>query len=198
MIRQMLPGDAGVVAEAHLASFPGFFLSSLGPSFLAQYYRALCQFPRGIAYVYLDERERPAGFVAGTADPSGFYSSLLRRYWLRFGLASFSAVMRNPAAALRLLRAVRLPSSAPAGERIAGLFSLGVRPDMQGKGAGGMLVKAFLSEARRRGSRSVFLTTDRDNNQAVNEFYRKCGFKVGRQYTTPEGRRMNEYWIELT
>jgi len=89
------------------------------------------------------------------------------------------------------------PSRNPAGKDVAGLYSIGVLPSLQGTGAGRMLVTAFLEEARCRGCRRVFLTTDRDGNDTVNTFYRKMGFHVEREYTTPEGRRMNEYWIEL-
>lgn len=197
MIRPMRREDAGAVAAVHLASFPGFFLSSLGAAFLELFYRGVCRSPRGIAFVHLDGRERTMGFVAGSADPSGFYAELLRRDWLRFGLAALSALARRPAVAVRLARALRQPSASPAGGDVAGLFSLGVHPALRGAGAGRALVQAFLEEARRRGARRVFLTTDRTGNDGVNEFYRRCGFAVGRQFVTPEGRRMNEYWIDL-
>ena len=55
----------------------------------------------------------------------------------------------------------------------------------------------FLEEARSRGCRRVFLTTDRDRNEAVNAFYQKLGFRVEREFQTPEGRAMNEYWIDV-
>ena len=80
------------------------------------------------------------------------------------------------------------PSRNPAGKDVAGLYSIGVLPSLQGTGAGRKLVAAFLEEARSRGCGRVFLTTDRDGNDAVNEFYRKMGFRVEREYTTPEGR----------
>lgn len=40
----------------------------------------------------------------------------------------------------------------------------------------------------------LFTAVD-DNNDSVNSFYEKLGFEIERQYMTPEGRRMNEYWI---
>jgi ribosomal protein S18 acetylase RimI-like enzyme len=189
--------DCRDIAAVHEASFPGFFLSTLGTRFLALFYRGVCRSPQGIAFVHLDGGGRPSGFVAGAADPRGFYAGLLRRDWLRFGLAALAAVVRRPAVVPRLLRALRQPSVNPPGGEVAGLFSLGVHPREQGRGAGRELVRAFLDEAVRRGARRVFLTTDRDGNDAVNGFYRRCGFAVGREYATPEGRRMNEYWIEL-
>jgi ribosomal protein S18 acetylase RimI-like enzyme len=195
MIRSMQVGDVEKVAKVHLASFPGFFLSFLGPRFLSLFYSGICAAPEGIAFVYLNDAGSPAGFVAGTLNPAGFYSRLLKRKWLPFALASIVPVLRNPSIIPRVARAVSHPSGNPIGEKVAGLFSIGVLPELQGIGAGKELVRAFLEEAARRGCKSVFLTTDGDNNAAVNAFYLKLGFYLERQYVTPEGRRMNEYWI---
>ena len=83
------------------------------------------------------------------------------------------------------------------GADVVGLFSIGVLPELQGAGAGKLLVNGFLREAGNRGCKRVFLTTDRDENDAVNLFYQKLGFSIERQYETPEGRRMNEYWTYI-
>lgn len=185
------------VVRAHLASFPGFFLSFLGPRFLSLFYAGICAAPEGIGFVYLNGVGTPAGFVAGSSNPRGFYSRLLKRDWLRFAFASVSAILRRPTVIGRVARGVVHPGGNPVGNDVAGLFSIGVLPELQGTGAGKLLVRAFLHEAGRRGCRRVFLTTDRDNNEAVNAFYRKLGFSIERQFETPEGRRMNEYWINL-
>lgn len=197
MIRRMEEKHISRVAAIHLASFPGFFLTFLGSRFLSLYYSGICAAPEGIAYIYLDAAGVPAGFVAGTSDPRGFYSKLLRRDWLRFSLASLGAIIRRPSVVRRIARGVRHPSGNPAGKDVAGLYSIGVLPSLQGTGAGGKLVTAFLEEARRRGCSRVFLTTDRDGNDAANAFYRKMGFRLKREFTTAERRTMNEYWIDL-
>ncbi len=198
MIRKLRMNDVSHVVAVHLSSFPGFFLSFLGPGFLSLFYSGICTAPEGIAFVYLNDAGSPAGFVAGTSNPGGFYSRLLKRDWLKFALASIIPVLKKPSVIGRVARAVSHPSDNPIGDDVAGLFSIGVLPELQGTGAGKKLVQAFLDEARQRGCKRIFLTTDRDNNEAVNAFYEKLGFSVERQYVTPEGRRMNEYWIELT
>jgi len=185
------------VVDVHLSSFPGFFLSFLGSRFLSLFYSGICSAPEGIAFVYLNSAGITAGFVAGTSNPGGFYSRLLKRDWLKFALASIVPVLKRPSVIGRVARAVSHPSGNPIGNDIAGLFSIGVLPELQGTGAGKKLVQAFLNEAKQRGCTRVFLTTDRDNNEAVNSFYEKLGFEIERQYVTPEGRRMNEYWITL-
>lgn len=198
MIRSMQPDDTAVVVSVHLASFPGFFLSFMGARFLSHFYDGILAAKEGIAFVYLNDSNQPAGFVAGTSNPRGFYSRLLKNSWFKFAVASIGPVLRRPAIVTRIARAFLHPSGNPPGGDIAGLFSIGVLPELQGSGAGKKLVESFLAEARTRGCVRVFLTTDRDDNDAVNAFYSKLGFAIERQYVTPEGRRMNEYWITLS
>jgi GNAT superfamily N-acetyltransferase len=195
MIRAMHMKDVDQVVAVHLAGFPGFFLSFLGPRFLSLFYSGICSASEGIAFVYSNDNGNPVGFVAGTSNPSGFYSRLLKRKWLQFALASLGSVLKKPSVLRRVARAVFHPSDNPVGDEVAGLFSVGVLPELQGTGAGKALVNAFLDEARERGCTRVFLTTDREKNEPVNQFYLNLGFVVEREYTTPEGRNMNEYWI---
>lgn len=189
--------DVAVVVNTHQASFPGFFLSFLGARFLSLYYKGVLDAPEGISLVCTGTGGEPVGFVAGTTDPRGFYTRLLKRDWLRFSLASVGAILRKPTIVPRIARAVAHPGRNPVGKDVAGLYSIGVLPEAQGTGVGKVLVKAFLAEARGRGCRKVFLTTDRDGNDAANAFYRKMGFRVERQFVTPEGRAMNEYRFDL-
>ena len=198
MIRKLIMSDITHVVQVHLSSFPGFFLSFLGSGFLSLFYSGICTAPEGIAFVYLNDAGIPVGFVAGTSNPGGFYSRLLKRDWIKFALASIIPVMKKPSVIGRIARAVSHPSDNPIGDDVAGLFSIGVLPELQGTGAGKKLVQAFLDEAKQKCCKRVFLTTDCDNNDAVNSFYEKLGFEIKRQYVTPEGRRMNEYWKTLS
>ncbi len=185
------------IVQVHLSSFSDFFLSELGRRFLFLFYSGIVKAPEGIAFVYLNETGIPAGFVAGTSNPRGFYSRLLKRHWFRFALAAIPSVLRKPAIISRVARAVFHPSDNPEGNEVAGLYSIGVLPEQRGTGAGKKLMQAFLEEAKHRGCKSVFLTTDKENNDPVNAFYVSHGFSVERCFVTPEGRKMNEYWITL-
>lgn len=196
-IRPMHSDDVDMVVAVHQTSFPGFFLSFLGPGFLKLYYRNICLSPDGLCYVYTNDEGLPCGFVAGTSNPRGYYSRLLKREWFNFAIASIYPVCRHPKILPRLLRALLHPGKNPVGKDVAGLFSLGVLPELQGTGAGKKLVQKFLAEAKVKNCKKVFLTTDRENNKRVNNFYENLGFSVERQYETPEGRKMNEYWINL-
>ncbi len=198
MIRHMVISDITQVVTIHLTSFPGFFLSFLGHRFLVFYYSNICSASDGISFVYLDSAGNPAGFVAGATNPGKFYSRLLKQNWVRFSFASLSAICRKPTVIKRIARALFHPSQNPSGDEVAGLFSIGVLPELQGTGTGKELVQKFLKEANSKGCKRVFLTTDRDNNDKVNTFYQEQGFRIDRQYVTPEGRRMNEYWIDIS
>ena len=192
-VRAMQRGDVGAVTAVHLAAFPGFFLSFLGPRFLRELYRAIVDDEECIAYVAVADG-RVIGFVAGSAS-SGFYRRAARRRWFRFALASFGAFLRKPKIAPRLLRALYAPPKAALEGAL--LMSLAVDPRVQRSGAGRLLTAAFTEGAKQRGAKAVVLTTDRDGNDAVNAFYRAQGFTAAGEFVTPEGRAMNEYILYI-
>jgi ribosomal protein S18 acetylase RimI-like enzyme len=157
-------------------------------------YVGILKDPAGIAYVYEDQGHL-LGFVAGTSQPAGFYSRLLQRRWWRFGMASLVPILKNPLIVPRLLRAFQKPQDASDRPDVGTLMSIAVSPDSQGHGLGQALVRAFLGEAVGRGLKYVDLTTDKNNNDSVNQFYQRIGFRCSRTFVTSEGREMNEYVI---
>jgi ribosomal protein S18 acetylase RimI-like enzyme len=195
-IRPMTCADIASVVRVHLQGFRSFFLSELGPGFLEELYRATLADPDGFGVVALDGQS-VRGFATGTAQPAGFYRRLLRQRWWRFALASVVPVLRRPSIAPRLTRALAMPGKVTRQVGRGTLMSIAVVPEGQGQGIGAALVRAFVDEAGRRGVRQVDLTTDQQGNDSGNRFYRKLGFVCARTYTTPEGRVMNEYVIDL-
>ncbi|WP_035273100.1 GNAT family N-acetyltransferase [Desulfogranum japonicum] len=193
----MTEKDIESVVEIHLSSFPSFFLTFLGPGFLKIFYKGICSASDGIAFISLDSKGTPAGFVVGTSNPRGFYTKLLKSSWYKFALASVIPIIKKPSIFFRVARGLKHPGDNPIGTDIAGLFSIGILPEVQRQGVGQKLIKAFLDGAKEKGCNKVFLTTDRDENANVNAFYQKVGFDIQRQYITPEGRRMNEYIITI-
>jgi ribosomal protein S18 acetylase RimI-like enzyme len=192
-VRAMNDDDVEAVTAIHLAAFPGFFLSFLGPGFLRELYRAILADEEGIAFVAA-EGQRLLGFVAGSVG-GGFYRRAARRRWFRFGFRSTGALLRRPAIAPRLLRALFAPPKSSVDGAL--LMSLAVDPAVQGGGVGKALTAAFVAEAQLGGAPAVVLTTDRFANDAVNAFYRAQGFSVARDYVTHEGRAMNEYILYI-
>jgi GNAT superfamily N-acetyltransferase len=196
VVRAMAAGDSDAVAAAHIASFPGFFLTFLGPGFLRLLYRGIVDDPGGVAIV-AERDARILGFVAGVTEQSGFYRRLIvSRKWA-FARAALGGVCSRPWVVPRLLRALRKPADSRESVANACLMSIAVLPSEGGRGLGRRLVAEFSKEMRRRGVAAFGLTTDRDGNASVNEFYVRAGFELRRTFVTPEGRAMNEYFFRV-
>lgn len=193
----LTPADVRPLARLHRAAFPGFFLSSLGEAFLVQFYRGFLTDDSAVTVVARSENGSVQGAVVGTTEPAGFFGRLLRNRWPGFVLASAKAVVTNPKAASRLLRALRYRGDAPAGAEGALLSSICVDPLAQGTGLGRQLVEAWTRQVAASGAPSAFLTTDADENDAVNRFYEARGWVLSERYTTREGRSMNCYTISF-
>jgi ribosomal protein S18 acetylase RimI-like enzyme len=184
------------VIDVHIQSFRGFFLTFLGRDFLSELYRGIITDSSGIAFVAISEN-CVVGFVAGTDQPAGFYERLIRRRWWRFGLYAFPVVLKKPSASFRLWRALSMPKIVTKEQSRGTLMSIAIMPGQQSKGIGQLLVKSFLEESIKRGLKKVDLLTDKLNNDSANSFYLRQGFNLLRSFTTPEGREMNEYIIDL-
>ena len=190
----MKPGDVTDVVRVHMESFPNFFLTRLGARFLELFYGE-CVRTGAITCVAVRD-DRIVGFAVGSENPRGFYRRLLARRIPWFGLAAVPALARDPRIAARIIRAFLLARSAhPSGE--ATLMSLAVQPRWREHGIGAQLVRAFTVEAARRGASTVNLLTERDANDATNEFYRRIGFRLARELSRGRGPAMNEYELEL-
>jgi ribosomal protein S18 acetylase RimI-like enzyme len=190
----MLPEDVESVVLVHTESFPGFFLSSLGPGFLRLFYKAVLNDANGIA-VIAERQDAVIGFACGSSAPRGFYRRLLRQQWWKFGWAAMRAVVCRPSMIRHLLGAVRARVAPIDDDPAAELMSVATAPQAQRQGVGEVLVSRFLSEARRSGAGRVTLSTDRHANQQVNSFYRRLGFTLATSFVTNTGREMNLYEI---
>jgi ribosomal protein S18 acetylase RimI-like enzyme len=188
--------DVNSVVEIHLRTFKGFFLTFLGRKFLIELYLSILKDTSGISFVSTNNNAI-FGFVVGSIEPNGLYRRLLNKSWFRFCLASLLAFIRRPFIFWRLIRAFSMPSQKLTKLSCATLMSIAVDPNCQGYGVGRLLTHSFLKEAGRRGCEYVNLTTDAVNNDSTNQFYHSLGFELFRQYTTQEGRDMNEFLIQL-
>jgi GNAT superfamily N-acetyltransferase len=197
VIRPLRPSEVHEMAQVHVGSFRGFYLTQLGPRFLAAYYRLMTTDPGGIC-IGAFRGSKLVGFVAGFQDPHGFYARV-RRAAVELGLAALPALMRRPPLAFRFVNNYRLTRRVLAmpqpGRACAELASLAVCGDEQGRGIGGRLVRAFVEEAQGSGVLVVKLTTDTNGNDAVNRFYVRTGFTVSRSFEAQPGRYLNEYWL---
>jgi len=189
--------DAEPLARLHQRAFPGFFLSRLGVRFLVQFYRGFVDDPTAVVAVLRDDAGSPKGVVVGTTRPERFFSRLLLRRLPGFMLASTQAALRDPRAVPRLASAIFYRGDAPEGSGGALLSSICLDTDQQGRGLGRELLDAWAVRAREMGAETAYLTTDAVDNEGVNRLYRKSGWHLVDQFSTPQGRLMNRYRREL-
>jgi ribosomal protein S18 acetylase RimI-like enzyme len=193
--------NSGLVAEdieslvrLHLGAFPGFFLTSLGPGFLRLLYRGFVEIKDGICIVAENENGL-VGFAAGATQPDSFFRTLLRKRGVLFALAALPALLQNPVfAARKCLGALLYRGERPKALPDAGFIeNIAVMPTASGRGVGQQLIVAFCDELRQRGVGSVYLATDASDNERVNAFYKKCGFRLIDTYYRAGRRRMNQW-----
>lgn len=186
------------VVQVHMQAFPEFFLTFLGPKFLGEFYNSFTYESTGIGFVAEDtETGEVVGVVVGPLSPEGYFKRLLKRRWWAFCLASIIAILKRPIVVKRLFRALFYRGDAPSGSRRSLLSSVAVSPKVQRQGVGQELVKRWIQEVERSGYSGCYLTTDADDNDKINRFYQKLGWKIESTYRTPEGRVMNRYVLDL-
>lgn len=192
VVRRAAASDVPHVVQVHMRSFPGFFLTFLGPAFLGEFYRGLCEDP-GAVLLVATSGGAVVGFAGGVVDEAGFFSHLVRAKKWAFAKASLGAMLRRPSVVPRLVRARRRGSEPTDAAVSATLLSIGVDPESQARGVGSGLIAAFADEMAALGEAVFSLTTDALDNDATIGFYRARGFEQVREFTTPEGRQMLEF-----
>ena len=196
-IRKATPNDLPDIIAIHQRAFTDFFLTRLGLDFLRTYYGLVLHYHSGI--VLVGERQSAVqGFACGFVDPAEFYRMMWQTKW-NFALPVLSALIRQPSLVTRVLSGVQRVVRTPASERpprSCELSSIAVAPESSGNGFGKALIRGFLEHAWSMDARCVYLTTDADENDAANTFYRDAGFQQTRRFLQHKGRWMNEYVVD--
>jgi len=199
-VRNVVADDLDDVVAMHIAAFPGFLMSLLGPSFLRKYYQSVLDSQGHIFVGAFRPEGQLVGFIAGFANPPEFYR-LFRRRKKQMMAAAFFHVAFRPAIWKRVLENMRQVQTrghvADGADRIAELASLAVDPESPRRGYGRLLVNVFLQHARQRCLQRVTLTTDAADNEPVNAFYRRMGFCCSGTFQRAGGRVMNSYSYEI-
>jgi len=195
-VRPLRRDDIMPAVQVHMLAFPTFFLSTLGPRFLAEFYGSFLDDAQGKGVVAEDSRGHIIGIAVGAVKPAGYFRRLLLRRWWAFGIASLGLLLRQPSVVKRLARAAFYRGDAPPGGERALLSSIAVHPDAQGRGLGRQLMQRWIATVKECGAKACYLTTDRQSNASVNAFYLRQGWCLESTYRTPEGREMNRYVLD--
>ncbi len=195
LIRELKKADKKTlqaIAALHTRAFPGFFLTRLGPGFLRTLYNGYME-DKDSGIIVAEEKEEIIGFIAFSKDYPRFFKSLIKHHLMAFGFCSIGAAIRHPSFVRRLFGAFKKSDSVVKNERYVELASICVDPSAEKRGIGTSLIDYLKGIVDFSTYAYINLETDTDNNDSANRFYQKNGFKLSRQYTTGEGRRMNEY-----
>ncbi len=200
IIREVAVGEKAVVdriVSIHLATFEGFFLTFLGKGFLRQMYLSYCEHEPSGLLVAEDENGEVLGFLAYSFDMSSLYKSMIKRRLPAFAWYGLGGAIRRPSAFVRLCRAFLKPSESSRPEPYVELSSIGVDPSFKSRGVGSALIDGLKDLCAGTSAHYISLETDAKDNEGANAFYVRNGFILEKEYSTPEGRAMNEYRFPL-
>lgn len=165
------PDTLRQVAALHAAAIDRGFLSSLGPRFLVELYRAIDAAPG--AFLLVEEREgRVAGFIAGSSDLAAVRRRLLRRPIALF--AALAPVVVQWRKLSGMLEALRADDVASAGLPKAELLSLAVAPGYRGQGVADALYARLMHAFAALGVTSFRIMVGAELAPA-HRFYRRMG-----------------------
>lgn len=180
------------ITRLHMRAFPKFFLTQLGFSFVNTLYKGYIE-DKESGIIVAEKKGRIIGFVAYSNDYPKFYKGLIKNHLIKFAFCSLDAAVQHPSFIGRLLRAFKKSDSVVKNERYVELASICVDPRIESKGVGSALINYLKASVDFSKYEYINLETDAVENDAVNRFYMKNGFVLSRQFTTAEGRKMNEY-----
>lgn len=180
------------IAELHKKAFPTFFLTQLGVPFLRALYTGYME-DKDSGIIVAEEEDNLVGFIAYSKDYSRFYHGLIKNHLVKFAICSLGAAIRHPVFIKRLFGAFKKSGAVKKNAKYVELASICVAPQIKNQGVGTALMDYLKSIVDFNTYAYINLETDVDGNDGANMFYRKNGFELVRQFTTVEGRRMNEY-----
>ncbi len=216
-VRVATPADlrrtsAWQVSHLYVGLFP-----RLGARFVRHLQASYLTSPFGVALVAEVQnagRREPVGFLLGSTDERAHVDYVLRHRLVPLAMSGGTAMLRRPTVAYDFLR-TRVPpyvrrvrgarqrptpsttrATPESGERVAVLTSLVVDPGWRSCGAGGVLVRSYLSAAAAACASTAELVTS--GAAGVGSFYESLGWEAVRSSTTKDAIPVVGYRYDLT
>lgn len=190
MIRPANRDNIREIAECHRAAFPGSFSSALGLAYVKKMLEWYVE-DESAFLLFLREENKCIGYCGGmvrskpgmgSASSMAQYSfnqailSILVRPWLIFHRelrAKYIFVLRNIwHKIVGTRREKRMVTESAKTEPYVALVVIGVRSELQGKGYGSQLLKAFENKVIDLGYTKMLLTVISDNKKAIKAYER--------------------------
>jgi ribosomal protein S18 acetylase RimI-like enzyme len=173
------------MAQCHIKSFPGRFMTEMGYHWLCALYRFFIRHNRSICRAAVDNDGKVFGLAVG-GDPhirDEFLSMALFRYphiifWKFLSKRIVRRVLLQELAK-KLKRKRATPHSGETKDsriRSGNLLSICVLPDYEGTGVAGKLIESFQLACKTEGYKQLSLSVLNNNSRAV-AFYKKHGWR---------------------
>jgi ribosomal protein S18 acetylase RimI-like enzyme len=185
------------LAIIHLQAFEGFFLSTLGLSFLKTYYRSSLKNEECVAVCSCNSDNSVVGFAIGTVTSKGYHRRLILNNFFPFLFEMIRLLFKKPQVLIRLFRNLNKSPEKFDDGHYAELLSIGVSTSYKGLGVGKQLIQHFEKELTDRGCKRVVLTTDFYDNDKILEFYFKQSYKVFYEFYAYPNRKMYKLFKDL-
>jgi ribosomal protein S18 acetylase RimI-like enzyme len=192
-IRYATPDDVSAVVQIHILAFPGFFLTTLGVSFLKELYLGFKQ-PSGI-FLVAEDNNQIIGFAVGTTNPDVFFNQLRKKRGLHFLFKAIPALAKNTKIVFKkIVFSIFYKGDKPT-ELVGGtlLSSIGVAPFLHGSQVGSKLLNRFEEVAFSQNATFIYLTTDALANERTKAFYHKNGYSIESSFSQLTERPMLRY-----
>jgi ribosomal protein S18 acetylase RimI-like enzyme len=172
------------MAQCHIKSFPGRFMTEMGYHWLCALYRFFIKHRKSICRVAVDADNKVVGLAVG-GNPhirDEFLSTALFRYphllfWKFLSKRLVRRVLLKELA--KKLHAAALSGDTKAtisGIRSGNLLSICVLPHFERTGVGGKLIESFQLACKAAGYERLTLSVLKQNSHAA-EFYKKQGWR---------------------
>lgn len=216
-VQPLRRGQLDFCVALHRDALSHGFFAELGDRFMRAYHATFLDSPHAVA-LGASIGGQPVGFLVGAVRARAHSRWVLRHRGVLLAALALAGLARHPPAALRFVR-TRLGRYAKAWRRHmhaeraqqrsgddqqpggagdpAVLSHVAVVPGARTAGAGRALVEAFAEEVRRGGAERALLTTLADEGGAGG-FYRRLGWQPSGAHSTADGRRVEEWTLELT
>lgn len=182
------------IAVLHQMAFDNFFLTSLGSKFLSTFYRSIIKSSNGVAIGAYDDNNELVGFAIGTKNKKGFYKTLLKTNFISLSLSASLSLIKRPKNINRLIKSfLTSETTNESFLNYASLLSICVNPEKKGKKIGKQLLQAFEFDIIEY-SAGITLTTDRLDNDYVNNFYASNNYILTDQFS--QGNREMNFYIK--